>query len=258
MPLFAKKNCDICGGKIGLLGNRKLDDGNLCGDCAKKLSPFFSDRRKSTVADIKDQLAYREENRAAVAAFRATRTVGLGTKVMLDEDAGKFIVTSARRLEDENPDVLDFSQVTGCNIDISESNKELKIKGPDGKEKSYIPPRHQYSFDFNCIIHVNHPWFNEIRFKINDRTITAETTGPQRMGLGTQSGSEIGRRNTDYREAEALGQEIKTALTQVRKDVRAGVAAANKPKVAQTCPLCGATTTPNASGCCEYCGGAMG
>lgn len=28
MGLFDKKYCDICGEKIGLLGNRKLDDGN--------------------------------------------------------------------------------------------------------------------------------------------------------------------------------------------------------------------------------------
>ena len=50
MGLFDKKICDICGEKIGLLGNRKLDDGNLCKDCAKKLSPWFEDRRHSTVA----------------------------------------------------------------------------------------------------------------------------------------------------------------------------------------------------------------
>lgn len=37
MGLFDKKICDICGEKIGLLGNRKLDDGNLCKDCAKKI-----------------------------------------------------------------------------------------------------------------------------------------------------------------------------------------------------------------------------
>lgn len=28
--IFDKKYCDICGEKIGLLGNRKLEDGNLC------------------------------------------------------------------------------------------------------------------------------------------------------------------------------------------------------------------------------------
>ena len=30
MGLFEKKYCDICGEKIGLLGNRKLEDGNMC------------------------------------------------------------------------------------------------------------------------------------------------------------------------------------------------------------------------------------
>ena len=67
MGLFDKKFCDICGEKIGLLGNRKLEDGNLCKDCAKKLSPFFSERRQSTVEEIKQQLAYREENERLLA-----------------------------------------------------------------------------------------------------------------------------------------------------------------------------------------------
>ena len=35
MGFFDKKYCDICGEKIGLLGNRKLEDGNLCKECAK-------------------------------------------------------------------------------------------------------------------------------------------------------------------------------------------------------------------------------
>ena len=37
--LFDKKECSVCGGEIGLLGNRKLEDGNLCKECAAKLSP---------------------------------------------------------------------------------------------------------------------------------------------------------------------------------------------------------------------------
>ena len=68
MGLFDKKICDICGEKIGLLGNRKLDDGNLCKDCAKKLSPWFEERRHSTVEDIKRQLEYREKNIQAATA----------------------------------------------------------------------------------------------------------------------------------------------------------------------------------------------
>ena len=52
MGLFDKKYCDICGEKIGLLGNRKLEDGNLCKNCAAKLSPFFSERRRSTISSV--------------------------------------------------------------------------------------------------------------------------------------------------------------------------------------------------------------
>ena len=248
MALFSKKFCDVCGGKIGALGNRKLEDGNLCKDCAKMLSPFFSDRRRSTVADIREQLAYREVNKTAVAAFHTTRTLGKGTKVLLDEDAGKFMVTAARKLEDENPDVLDFTQVTGCNIDVNENRSEQKQRDNDGKQISYKPPRYVYTYDFNVIIHVNHPWFDEIRFRLNNQQIKSpETTGS----------SEIGRRGNDYRECEALAQEIKEALGQVRQAARDSATAANAPKTAQICPLCGATTIPDAQGCCEFCDGAM-
>ena len=133
MGLFDKKYCDICGEKIGLLGNRKLENGNLCKNCARKLSPWFSDRRGSTVEEIRAQLAYRAENQEKVAAFHTTRTLGADTKVLLDEDAGKFMVTRARNLAEANPDVLDFADVTGCNLDIDESSTELKRKDKDGK-----------------------------------------------------------------------------------------------------------------------------
>ena len=75
MGLFDKKYCDICGQKIGLFGNRKLENGTLCKDCAKKLSPFFSERRNSTVEDIRRQLAYREENEKKLAAFFPSLTL---------------------------------------------------------------------------------------------------------------------------------------------------------------------------------------
>ena len=133
MGLFDKKYCDICGEKIGLLGNRKLEDGNLCKDCAKKLSPWFSDRRRSTVADIKDQLAYREENRGRAAQFCITRSFGEGWKVLLDEERRWFTVTRARDLADANPDILDFDAITGCRMDIDESRTELTREGSDGK-----------------------------------------------------------------------------------------------------------------------------
>lgn len=140
--LFEKKICSVCGGEIGLLGNRKLEDGNLCKNCAKKLSPWFSDRRHSTVDEIKEQLAYREVNLEQVKAFHTTRTLGADTKILLDEDAEKFTVTSARNLVEANPDVLNFSDVTGFRTEIDESRSEIKRTDSEGNEVSYNPPRY--------------------------------------------------------------------------------------------------------------------
>ena len=40
----------------------------------------------------------------------------------------------------------------------------------------------------------------------------------------------------------------------VRQTVRDNIAAAKAPRQAVICPCCGASTFPDASGCCEYCG----
>ena len=253
MGLFDKKYCDICGEKIGLLGNRKLEDGNLCKDCAKKLSPWFSDRRNSTVAEIKEQLEYRERNKEDVARFHTTRTLGSSTRILLDEDAQKFMVTYARNIQDANPDVLDYSQVTGCRINVDESRIEIEREGPDGKKVSYNPPRYEYSYDFYITIFVNNPYFDEMRFKINSSSVDI-TPSAMRPGMTAVCNPES---NVEYRNYKKLGEEIRQVLTQVREDVREKIEQEAAPKAAVTCPYCGATTTPDASGCCEYCGGAV-
>ena len=238
MGLFDKKFCSVCGGKIGLLGNRKLEDGNLCKECAQKLSPWFSERRHSTVEEIKAQLAYREANKAEVSAFHTTRTLGDRTKVLLDEDARKFMVTSASNLLDANPDVLKFEDVTGCDLDIDERKVEQKMKNAEGKEVSYTPPRYKYEYNISVIINVNNPYFDDMRFQINPSTLHGKT-------------------DPDYRRCEAIGLEIRKTMNQIREGIREGIEAAAAPKVAVTCPSCGASTIPDEKGCCEYCGSAL-
>lgn len=174
MGLFDKKFCSICGEKIGLLGNRKLEDGNLCKDCAAKLSPWFTERKQSTVEEIKEQLAYREANKEAVSAFQTTRTLGRNIKVLLDEDAGKFMVTSARNIAEANPDVLSFSDVTGCDLNVEESKTEIRYRDANNDVQSFNPKRYAYSYDFYMTIHVNHPYFDEIRFKLNDSSVDGD------------------------------------------------------------------------------------
>ena len=212
MGLFDKKFCSVCGGKIGLLGNRKLEDGNLCKECAQKLSPWFSERRHSTVEEIKAQLAYREANKAEVSAFHTTRTLGDRTKVLMDEDARKFMVTSASNLLDANPDVLKFEDVTGCDLDIDERKVEQKMKNAEGKEVSYTPPRYKYEYNISVIINVNNPYFDDMRFQINPSTLHGKT-------------------DPDYRRCEAIGLEIRKTMNQIREGIREGIEAAAAPKV---------------------------
>ena len=78
------------------------------------------------------------------------------------------------------------------------------------------------------------------------------------MGGARVSNADEGRASLEYQQYEQMGQEIREALLQVRQEARDTAAAANAPKTAVTCPYCGATTTPDASGCCEFCGGAIG
>ena len=252
--LFDKKECSVCGGEIGLFGNRKLEDGNLCKNCAAKLSPWFSDRRQSTVSEIQQQLAYREANQEKVASFHTTRTLGERTKVMLDEDAGLFMVTSAKNIAEANPDVLALSDVTGCTLDVEENSKELLHEDKDGNEVSYNPPRYEYSYDFYIIVNVNNPYFNEMRFRINPNSVEISPPPSIRPGVTLRFNPET---NAEYKKYKQLGEEIRQILVKVRDDAREKIEQAAAPKTAVSCPYCGATTTPDASGCCEYCGGAL-
>ena len=278
MGLFDKKYCDICGEKIGLLGNRKLEDGNLCKDCAKKLSPWFSDRRRSTVADIKGQLAYREENREKAAQFRTTRSFGEDWKVLLDEDHRWFTVTRARDLAEANPDILDFDAITGCRMDIDESRTELTHEDADGKEVSYVPPRYEYSYDFFLVISVRHPYFDEMRFSLNSSSVYYEPQKlPQRAPMShAPMDRPSGRPKmisparvdpedcAEYRKYRQMGDEICQALEQARSGGKQPAGAAPEENIIMreaaqdipaagpwTCPACGGANTGRF---CEYCG----
>ncbi len=253
---FKKKQCDICGGEIGLLGNRKLEDGNMCKTCAKKLSPWFDERRYSTIEQINAQLAYRKENEDKVAAFRTTRLFGEETKLYLDEDAGVFLVSDygESRWADTNPDVVPFADVTGVTLDIDESCEEQTYTNKDGEELSYNPPRFTYEYDFNLVINVRNPYFDEMSFQLNADSVRIESrTSGMRHGAAGISNIQ----NSRYKYYTDMADEIKEALLNFCKQARDEAASAAAPKQAVVCPWCGATTTPDAKGCCEYCGGAV-
>ena len=165
MGLFDKKNCDICGEKIGLLGNRKLDDGNLCKNCARKLSPWFEERRHSTVEDIKRQLAYREQNKQLVQSFVVTRQFATNTyNVFIDDTKGNFTV--AHNLDTtENPDIVPLSSIVMCKMEVQQDRRE-ETYTKDGKTVSYQPPVYRYEYDYTMRIKVRTEWFDDMDFRL--------------------------------------------------------------------------------------------
>jgi len=204
---MAKKECDICGGKTGLLGNRKLDDGNCCKDCANRLSPWMTGRRKTTVEDVKAHLAYREENRRKLQQFNPANIVGENWKVCVDPNMGAFIVTRSSNWRGDNPDLILLSQVVSCEVERQEHQQEVYQQTSDGSRRSYSPPRYDYSYDFEVNVQVNSPWFNEIKFRLNPSTVKD-------------------RYDPAYRQFEAEGDQIRSMLLSGRGGMGAGMAGA--------------------------------
>jgi len=248
--VFKKKNCDICGNEIGLLGNRKLEDGNCCKACASKLSPWFDDRRHSTVAEIKAQLAYREENEAALKALQATKVIGEKNLVYFDERTRRFFVTSSEDYLSANPDILTYDQVLSCELKIDEDETELmrEVTDQEGntKEVSYTPRRFLHEYDFEMLIRVQHPYFDDMRFQLNDRTVELESFG--RVDP---------TRDMNYRRYASMGEEIVQLLTGVPATAEASVQAEEPAAPApKFCPNCGAPCEGGKF--CQSCGSRLG
>ena len=270
---FKKKDCEICGKEVGLFGYKKLEDGEICKDCVKLLSPWFDDRRHSTVAQIKQQLIYREENRAALNTFRPT--VAFGERYTLRAELvngvpTRFVVERTDSYKEENADIISFRDVTSFNIDVQESKRELMARNSKGEEVSYHPPRYEYSYDFYAEIHVNHPYFNEITFQLNRDSVDLETVerrpgfGSTRTGFDPTLYPEYRQRRGECDELEDLfragmqGMALKGFAPAVQPIIQAASVPqpAPEPAPASTgpkfCPNCGAPA--DGGKFCQSCG----
>ena len=174
MGLFDKKFCDVCGEKIGMLGNRKLEDGNLCKDCAKKLSPWFDDRRHSTLEEIKSQLQMREENRSLVSSFHPGRVIRSDRYNLYIDERQQLFAASVNLDREDNPDIISLSQITGCNLDVNETRTEEYRTDRDGERESYDPPRYSYSYDYYFYIYLNHPYIREMKLRLNSMDLSED------------------------------------------------------------------------------------
>ena len=186
---FKKQDCEICGKEVGMFGYKKLEDGEICKDCVKLLSPWFEDRRHATVAQIKEQIAYRERNAKEHENFTISRKIGDEEYFMYIEEVSgvptRFFVTRLSDYKAENPDIISFKDVISCVTDIQVRDEEIKQKNDEGQMVSCNPRRYKHHHDFYIKMEIrNNPYFDDIKFRINGSCITLETVGDIGGGIG--------------------------------------------------------------------------
>ena len=276
---FKKQDCEICGKEVGMFGYKKLEDGEICKDCVKLLSPWFEDRRHATVAQIKEQIAYRQRNARELENFAISRQIGKNEYIMYIEEVDgiptRFFVTNRSDYKAVNPDIISFKDVVSCVTDVDERHEEIKQRNSEGQMVSYRPPRYKHHYNFYIKMEIrNNPYFNEIKFRINSSDIILETEGDVGGGIGgaVMAGilqgagiSTVGAQvNTPgnfsekrrYAECATICQKIEQAVEDGKRAaqsatviVAAPVQEAPKPKF---CPNCGA---PYEGGkFCQNCG----
>ena len=186
---FKKQDCEICGKEVGMFGYKKLEDGEICKDCVKLLSPWFEDRRHATVAQIKEQIAYRQRNAKDLEYFTISRQLGKNEYIMYIEEIDgfptRFFVTNHSDYKAVNPDIIFFKDVVSCVTDVDERHEEIKQRNSEGQMVSCRPPRYKHHYDFYIRMEIrNNPYFNEIKFRINSSDIVLETQGDVGGGIG--------------------------------------------------------------------------
>jgi len=232
---FKKQDCEICGKEVGMFGYKKLEDGEICKDCVKLLSPWFEDRRHATVQQIKEQIAYREQNAKEHENFTISRKIGDEEYFMYIEEVSgvptRFFVTCRSDYKAENPDIISFKDVISCVTDIQVRDEEIKQKNAEGQMVSCNPRRFKHHHDFFIKMEIrNNPYFDNIKFRINGSCITLETVGDiggciggaalaglfQGVGLSTAGVQTHSYRNSSenrrYEECRMICQKIEQAV----------------------------------------------
>lgn len=146
MGSHVSNRCGICGKRIGILGGSMLTDGELCPDCASRLSPFITSTLELGLDDARSQIALREENRASLASFSPTRTIFATDdespdewRIMIDEISRKFVAFrgSQADLLEVNPDVFGLDAVT--DVELAVGILTIRLDHPYVRELRLAP-----------------------------------------------------------------------------------------------------------------------
>lgn len=207
--------CILCGEEAASFGSRAVAAGWLCGGCVEKMSPWFRLRQDVAPEELRAHLAYREGNKALLPGFRPAVRLWRNPTLYLDDVRGQFAVSDAltKDFPTENPDILEYGQILQCDMEIEEHRTELKRFSPGLGRISYRPKRYQYRFHVWVRILVDHPFFREMRFRLNQRPLEVS-------GLDVAA-SVLGKvvKDRDYQSCVKTAEKMREVLLKARDRV---------------------------------------
>ena len=184
---FEKKPCSICGTEAGVFSRDNLKDGVLCSSCRSRLSPFVGIYSGTTVEGVQAHLAYRKACSEEFSKMKITKVFGDEARIHVDEYQGKFAVFNGRAV----PDILDFSQVQSCTLEIKHDPQssidvyEEKTTDAEGKRISYDPKRYCFTYTFGVKMEVDHPQFKRLEFNLYTKKMYVHVTEYPGFSIGT-------------------------------------------------------------------------
>ena len=188
--LFKKDPCCLCGEKTGLL-DKKCQDGKVCKECAKKVSPWFEDWKTADKLKLETHIAMRAADRSMADMGNYNKVFGEFGVILIDEAAKKFIafpdtssglfgsqrkVKSLSDVIDLGPDIIDFKAVEDIELDITETTREEK-RTENGQQVSYFPPHILYMETFTLHLKLDYPFFKNMRIQLNDGAVQIHNIG---------------------------------------------------------------------------------
>lgn len=111
MALFGKKaDCPICGNATPRLLPTKVEGQAICKDCDKKISMELDMKVHLTLDQLREHLAFREENQKLHESFKVAEVESFvhgNHKLVIDEEQKLFYLDNG----EENPTIFQFDQL---------------------------------------------------------------------------------------------------------------------------------------------------
>ncbi|MBQ2721084.1 MAG: hypothetical protein IJF23_06065, partial [Clostridia bacterium] len=126
-----------------------------------------------TVAQIKEHLAYREENEKLLEEFNPTEEFGYDEKLFFDFEMGRFAYSNSGDWKDEKADLIPFAQVTAVETEVEEDEMSVDDENEDGSENE--EPATVKVYYYYVKLTIDSPWFDELEVDLTNGDAPTES-----------------------------------------------------------------------------------